>query len=149
MSSSICPPPVFLASLKLASTLDFAFIFRLVHFFLISSTALPLPCAELSLAAMSYQIYFLRLFLSALLPEPHKISPADSISLIRLHSSSLVQFALRDLSIYLVLLINASTQQQFIYTRVRRNDIINFRNTDETQRYLRRQRSIYCISHTQ
>ena len=38
------------------------------------------------------------LFLSAEFPEPLKISPTDSISLIRLRSSSLVQFALRDLS---------------------------------------------------
>ena len=126
------PPPVFLASLKLASTLDLAFSFRFVHYFIISFTALPLPCAELSLAAISLQICFLLLFLSALFPEPLKISPADSISLLRVDSSSLVQFGLRGLSIYFGI-VNKSTQQQVIYMEMPTYDstidTIYFRNT--------------------
>ena len=43
-----------------------------------------MPCTELSLAVKSLQICFLLLFLSAEFPDPLKISPADSISLMRL-----------------------------------------------------------------
>ena len=46
-----------------------------------SSTALPLPCTELSLAPMSLQICFLLLFLTAEFTEHLKIAPADSISI--------------------------------------------------------------------
>ena len=78
------------------------------------------------------QSFWLPVFVSRI-PEPLKISPADSISLMRLHSSSLVQFALRDLSSWFGI-VSASTQQQFIYTGGRRltittNDTNYFPNT--------------------
>ena len=87
------------------------------------SSTCPAVFVPLPVFLASLQICFLLLFLSAEFPGPLKISPADSISSIRLHSSSLVQFALRDWSICFGI-INASTQQQFIYTKGRRLTII-------------------------
>ena len=43
------PPPVFLASLKLASIFDLEANFRLFHFFLIYWTALLIPYTEFTL----------------------------------------------------------------------------------------------------
>ena len=74
-SSSIIPeefelPPVFLVSLKLASTFFFSYCnFKLFHFFLISSPPLLLPFIEFTLVAMSFHSCLLFLFMSALFPE--------------------------------------------------------------------------------
>ena len=63
--------------------------------------------AFLSVICMSYRSCFF-LFMLALLP----ISPAESISSIKVHSSSIVQLTLRDLFISLVELF--TLKQQFI-----------------------------------
>ena len=99
------PPPVFLASLKLASTFDLATNFRLFHFFLISSIARLFPYTEFTLVAMSFHSCFFFLLMSALFPDPLDISPAESISLMNVHSSSFVQLSFPDFSIFFFLFV--------------------------------------------
>ena len=129
-----------LAHQQFAFSPDFSFMPYTLSGFQFLETFFPdilyssaMPCTELSLAVKSLQICFLLLFLSAEFPDPLKISPADSISLMRLTLLLWSNLLAGFVHFGLVLLMQALSSNLYS-TKGRRltittNDTNYFRNT--------------------